>query len=93
MSISVTGSGILTLRGPKIQREAWVTIEVSREGKDTSLTSDNQRVTGQTPGATSGLKLNTDLWLGGVNSSVGLPEVLQGFSGCVQHVKVCLDEN
>ena len=90
----MTGSGILTLRGPKIQQEAWVTVQVSRDGQDTSLTGDSHRVTGHTPGTTSALKLNTDLWMGGVNSSVGLPDVLQspeGFIGCVQHVKVCLD--
>ena len=90
----MTGSGILTLRGPKIRQEAWVTVWVSRIGQDTSLTSNDHRVTGHTPGATSALKLNTDLWLGGVNSSVGLPDVLpsrEGFIGCVQHVKVCLD--
>ena len=93
-AFSVTGSGILTLRGPKIRQEAWVTVWVSRDGQDTSLTSNDHRVTGHTPGVTSGLKLNSDLWVGAVNGSVGLPDVLpsrEGFIGCVQHVKVCLD--
>ena len=87
------GSGILTLIGPKISLEAWVTIQVSRSGQDVTLSIDRKQVTGRTPGLKSGLMLTSDLWVGGVNSSVFLPTEVKfqkGFIGCIQHVKVCL---
>ena len=70
-----------------------MTVQVTRSGQEVTLNSDGKPFTGRTPGTKSGLKLTSDLWVGGVNSSVHLPGEVKfekGFIGCMQHVKVCV---
>lgn len=86
-----SGSEVFSLTGPPVTLDQWQEITMSRSGQEVNLRVADQSVEGTTPGSSSGLDLQTPLWVGWVPGDVALHsnvEFLAGFEGCVHSIKV-----
>ncbi|XP_070560391.1 basement membrane-specific heparan sulfate proteoglycan core protein-like isoform X2 [Ptychodera flava] len=88
-----SGTGTVTIQSSEtVMVDKWYTVIIDRNFQDGSLTvNGGEVIRGRSPGNSRGLNLELDLYIGGHNHFMDVPErvgVQGGFIGCISEIEI-----